>query len=61
MPLKRVMSYFPDWALVRRRRITVAPPIARGLSRLSERLVGLLEACRILNLYELVLLRKPGS
>ncbi len=60
MPLKRVMSYFPDWGLVGRRRITVAPPIARGLSRFSDRLVDALEACRIFNFFELILLRKPG-
>jgi len=60
MPLKRVMSHFPGWALVGRRRVTVAPPIARALSRLPERLITALEACRFLNLFELVLLRKPG-
>ncbi len=50
---------FPGWKMVDHRRITVAPPLARLLSRLWDPLVDLVEWLRVANLWELVLLEKP--
>lgn len=61
IPLGDLRRSFPGWQLVDHRRITVAPPIARRLSRLWDPLVGGLERLRVLNLWELALLRKPAS
>lgn len=57
--LSEMRGYFPGWPMVARRRVTVAPPIARRLCRIWPPLVGAVEACRVLNLWELVLLQKP--
>ncbi|MCZ6817147.1 MAG: class I SAM-dependent methyltransferase [Planctomycetota bacterium] len=59
MPFSRVRSFFPDWPVVRRRRVTLAPPLARMLARISESLVVAMEALRLLNAFELILFRKP--
>ena len=57
---RAVRAYFGDWQLVDRRRVTVAPPLGRALCRLWPPLVGVVERCRILNFWELVLFRKPA-
>jgi len=59
IPWREVRDYFAGWQVVDRRRVTVAPPLARIAARLWEPLVGLLESCRVLNLWQLALLRKP--
>lgn len=56
---RELQSYFLGWTVVDRRRITVVPPLARLVSRVWDPLVGVLERGRLLNLWELVLLRKP--
>jgi SAM-dependent methyltransferase len=56
---RELRRYFPGWEVADRRRITVVPPLARLVSRVWDPLVGALERCRVLNLWELVLLRKP--
>ena len=61
IPFSLVRSYFPDWVIEQHRRITLPPPIARPLLRISESLVTVLEACRIFNCFELILLRKPAG
>ena len=58
--LQAMRAYFGDWRLVDRQRVTVAPPLARLLSRVWAPLVGVVERCRVLNFWELALLRKPG-
>jgi len=60
MPMRRIRGCFPGWSVLERKRVSVAPPIARLLLRVSERLVGVLEACKVLNLWHLALLRKPA-
>lgn len=57
--LAQVKEYFPGWRLVDRRRVTLAPPLARLLIRLGDPLVDLAEACRVLNFWILALLQKP--
>jgi ubiquinone/menaquinone biosynthesis C-methylase UbiE len=59
--LRQVWAYFVAWELVARRRVIVAPPLARRLARIGEPLIGLVEALRIVNFLELVLLRKPAA
>lgn len=59
--LGALRRHFAGWRLVDRRRITVAPPVARRLCRISPRWVDLAESLRVLNLWELVLLEKPRS
>jgi SAM-dependent methyltransferase len=59
--IAQVRDYFPGWELVEHRRVTLAPPVARILARVSERLIDLAEALRVLNFWELALLRKPGA
>ena len=61
MPLKRVRSYFPGWEVAQRKRVTLAPPLSRPLARVSNRLIEIIEACRIFNTFELLLLRKPDQ
>lgn len=58
--LRELRGYFPGWELTDRRRITVVPPLARVVSRVWDPLVTVLERGRVLNLWELVLLRKPS-
>lgn len=49
---------FPRWSVLARRRITVAPPLSRVLTRIWDPLVDWVEACRVFNLWELALLQK---
>ncbi len=60
MPMRRIRGYFPGWSVLERKRVSLPPPISRPLLRVSERLVGALEACKVFNLWHLVLLRKPA-
>lgn len=50
---------FPGWKQVDHHRLTVAPPLSRLLTRVWDPLVDWVEACRVLNLWELALLQKP--
>jgi len=59
MPKRRILACFPGWSVVHRKRISLAPPLARPLLHVSEKLAGALEACKIFNLWHLALLRKP--
>ena len=59
--LGELRGHFAGWRLIDRQRITVAPPLARRLCRLNPALVGLVESCKVLNFWELVLLEKPRS
>ncbi|MFO8012851.1 MAG: class I SAM-dependent methyltransferase [Phycisphaerae bacterium] len=59
MPKRRIRACFPGWSTVQRKRISLAPPLARPLLRVSGRLVGALEACKVFNLWHLALLQKP--
>ncbi|MBX3413360.1 MAG: class I SAM-dependent methyltransferase [Pirellulales bacterium] len=56
---RALCNYFPGWKVADRRRVTVVPPLARLVSRVSPALVGALERCRVLNLWEMALLEKP--
>ncbi len=57
--LPAMRAYFGGWQLIDRQRVTVAPPVGRLLCRLWAPLVGVVERCRVLNFWELALLRKP--
>lgn len=59
MPMRRVRACFPGWSVMFRQRVSLAPPLARPLLRVSERLTGAIEALKVFNLWHLVLLRKP--
>ncbi|MEZ6070291.1 MAG: class I SAM-dependent methyltransferase [Pirellulales bacterium] len=58
--LRELKSCFADWTVSDRRRVTMPPPLSRPLGRLFPPLVSAIEAVRVLNLWELVLLRKPN-
>jgi ubiquinone/menaquinone biosynthesis C-methylase UbiE len=60
MPNRRIRACFPGWSMVKRKRISLAPPLARPLFRVSGGLVAALEACKVFNLWHLALLRKPS-
>ena len=60
MTLGRVRALFPDWLLIARARVTLAPPLSRIIERIWGRGVDLLSRISILNAYYLILLRKPG-
>lgn len=57
--LRELRELFPGWQLLARRRVTLAPPLSRVLTRIWDPLVDWVEACRVFNLWELALLRKP--
>lgn len=57
----QVRAYFPGWTLVDRERATLAPPIARILLPVWERLADAIERVRFMNFWELALLRKPAA
>ena len=60
VPLARVQALFPQ-ALMRRQKITLAPPIARAVCRLHPALYPLFNALPVLRTHVLVWLRKPAS
>lgn len=60
IPLKQVRAYFRGWELIDRRRVTLAPPLARRLARFGEPLIDLAESLRFLNFWQLILFRKPS-
>ena len=60
VPLKRVRALFPQ-AVVTSRKVTLAPPIARVVCRLSPALYPLFNALPLLRTHVLVWLQKPTS
>ena len=60
VPLKRVRALFPQ-AVVTARKLTLAPPIARAVCRLSPALYPLFNALPLLRTHVLVWLQKPMS
>ncbi len=58
--LAELKTHFAGWRVADRRRITLPPPLSRPLGRVCPPLVSALESLRVLNLWELVLLRKPA-
>lgn len=58
VPLARVRSLFPD-ARIDARRITLAPPLARRVVRLHERLYGLFNLVPLLRTHLLCWIEKP--
>ena len=60
VPLKRVRALFPQ-AVVTARKLTLAPPIARAVCRLSPALYPLFNALPLLRTHVLVWLQKPLS
>jgi SAM-dependent methyltransferase len=61
MTMRRVRRHFPGWKVVARRRITLVPPLARVLQRVSGRAVDALTALRIFNTHHLILLRHASG
>lgn len=61
MTLPRVRSYFPEWRIVDRARVTLAPPVSRMLERISGGAVEVLTAMKVLNFHHLILLQKLRS
>ena len=59
VPLARVRALFPQ-ASMRARRVTLAPPIARAVTRLHPALYGVFNAVPWLRTHRLVWLGKPG-
>lgn len=58
--LRELKNYFAGWTVDDHRRITLPPPLSRPIGRVCPPLVSVLESLRVLNLWELVLLRKPA-
>jgi ubiquinone/menaquinone biosynthesis C-methylase UbiE len=61
MTLRRVRTLFPEWPMVDRARVTLAPPLSRVLQRVWCGGVKLLSRVRMLNFHYLILLQKPGT
>lgn len=59
MRLSRVWELFPFGRIMYRKRITLAPPLSRLMSRVVDGLVPLVERLRILNTHHLLIMRKP--
>jgi ubiquinone/menaquinone biosynthesis C-methylase UbiE len=59
MKKNRIRPLFPSAEWIQCKRIGVAPPIARMVSRLNERIVLWLEKLLFLNMYYLVVMQKP--
>jgi ubiquinone/menaquinone biosynthesis C-methylase UbiE len=57
--MKELRRLFPAARLVQRRTITVAPPLARVLERVSDRLALGVERLRVFNTHHLALFTKP--
>lgn len=60
MTLRRVRDCFPGWRIIHRRRVTLAPPLARVIERVSHRAVDGLTALGILNFHHLIVLQKES-
>jgi len=59
MTLRRVQALFPRWPMAYRKRVTLAPPLARRLERRAPWLIAWLTKIRVLNFHYLVLMQKP--
>jgi 2-polyprenyl-3-methyl-5-hydroxy-6-metoxy-1,4-benzoquinol methylase len=60
MHIHTVRHLFPTARMVYHRRITLAPPVGRVLSRISDSIIPMLESVKVFNVYHFIVLRNDA-